>query len=166
MSAPNTAETFWARVTGRENPEGCWLWAGTLKGNGYGVTRWEGRSQGVHRVAYKILVGPIEAESLDHLCRNTLCVNPKHLEPASLAENTLRGDGPTAVNLRKTHCVRGHEFTSENTIVNASGRHCRACAQTAYIGRHKRHRATWTPEQHEAKKEAMRQRRRRLAGRA
>lgn len=29
---------------------------------------------------------------------------------------------------RKTHCIHGHEFTSENTYVAANGdRHCRAC---------------------------------------
>jgi hypothetical protein len=28
---------------------------------------------------------------LDHLCRNTLCVNPNHLEPVTHAENCRRG---------------------------------------------------------------------------
>ena len=48
--------------------------------------------------------------------------------PTTSRENTIRGEGPTAVNARKSHCIHGHEFTPENTYASPSGRRvCRAC---------------------------------------
>ncbi len=61
-------------------------------------------------------------------CWERSCVNPDHLEPVSLVENVRRGNAPSAINARRTHCKRGHEFTSENTSVSPGGRRtCRAC---------------------------------------
>jgi HNH endonuclease len=35
----------------------------------------------VHRFAWELLNGPIpDGPTIDHLCRNTLCVKPAHLE--------------------------------------------------------------------------------------
>jgi hypothetical protein len=94
----------------------CWLWRGYIDSKGYGrVGMSRGQMPLAHRVVYEILVGPIESETLDHLCRNRACVNPAHLEEVSMNENWRRGESLTAINSRKTHCVRGHEFTSENT---------------------------------------------------
>lgn len=43
---------------------------------------------------YELLVGPIpEGLTIDHLCRNTMCVNPDHLEPVTHRENLMRGVG-------------------------------------------------------------------------
>lgn len=122
------ARRLMAKVEKR--PDGCWIWTGSTGGDGrYGRIHFEGRNRPAHRVAYILLVGPVsEDDVLDHLCRVTLCVNPTHLEPVTQAENIRRGDAPPALNARKTHCKRGHEFTPENTYAARSGgRGCRAC---------------------------------------
>lgn len=95
-----------------KQPNGCWQWTGSDNGLGYGQLMCDGRLQVVHRVAYEQIVGPIpNGLTLDHLCRNTRCVNPSHLEPVSMKENILRGYGPSAVSARKTHCKYGHELS-------------------------------------------------------
>ncbi len=111
---------------------GCWLWTGAQQGGGYGAF-WkpsddEPRLVPAHRAAYQLMVGPIpEGLTLDHLCRTRLCVRPSHLEPVSRGENVLRGVGVSAQHARQTHCLRGHEFSEENTYWWRGERHCRIC---------------------------------------
>jgi hypothetical protein len=120
-----TKDRFWAKVD-RRSPDECWLWLASLKPSGYGQFRLNGKTAYGHRVAYELLIGPIPAGlSLDHLCRNTACVNPSHLEPVTHQENMSRGFFGA-----KTHCPKGHEYTEENTRVTGGirpGRKCRTC---------------------------------------
>lgn len=52
----------------------------------------EGKSGRAHRVAYMLFKGEIgEKAVIDHLCGNTLCVNPEHLEQVTREENSRRG---------------------------------------------------------------------------
>lgn len=71
---------------------GCWLWLGTKTRTGYGqigISR--SRMDYAHRVSYRLYVGPIpDGLHIDHLCRNTSCVNPDHLEPVTQSENNRR----------------------------------------------------------------------------
>lgn len=104
---------------------GCWLWKGTHT-NGYGRFKLNYKNPRAHRLAYMYWKGDIPKDLvLDHLCRNSLCVNPNHLEPVTQQENILRGRN----RLRElTHCKNGHEFTEENTLVTPVGtRKCRPC---------------------------------------
>lgn len=106
--------------------DGCWLWTGNLQSGGYGHAMvGNGRGALAHRHVYELLVGPIpEGLHLDHLCRVRNCVRPDHLEPVTPAVNTLRGEGYSAVNARKTHCPNGHEYD----WVRSDGRRwCRIC---------------------------------------
>jgi hypothetical protein len=123
------AERFWARVE-RWDPDECWLWLGCRTSRGYGEL-WdliEKKQRVVHRLAYEWLVGPIpDGFHIDHLCRNRLCVNPKHLEPVTSQVNTLRGTGPSALNARKTHCLRGHPLSGSNLGRQRKGRFCLTC---------------------------------------
>lgn len=114
-------------------PSGCWLWTGATYPAGYGKTGVDGRTLLAHRVSYELFVGPIpEGLQLDHLCRVRNCVNPAHLEPVTAAENTLRGNGPAAVNARKSSCVRGHPLSGNNLYVCPRGRReCRKCRAAA-----------------------------------
>ena len=109
--------------------DGCRIWTGACNTNGYGRISLNNQKRYVHRLSYELRVGPIPPGLvLDHLCRNTLCVNPGHLEPCTDRVNILRGVGWTAEQARKTRCVRGHEFTPENTWISPRGhRGCRAC---------------------------------------
>lgn len=111
---------------GHQTP--CWVGSLTRDRDGYSVLTLGGRPQRAHRVVFIALAGPVpNGLQLDHLCRVRECVNPAHMEPVTSAENTLRGEGPTARNARKTHCVHGHEYTPANTVRIKNGRRCREC---------------------------------------
>lgn len=70
---------------------GCWNWQGTIDSKGYGRLDRGGRPQKAHRVAHELIIGPIRADlTIDHLCRNKRCVNPAHLEPVTVSENSRR----------------------------------------------------------------------------
>lgn len=128
-------DKFWARV----RPTGfCWEWTGQLDAHGYGTVKTpDARTQSkAHRVSYELMVGPIpEGLVIDHLCRNTVCVNPDHLEPVTTAENTRRG----LPGMRRPTCYRGHEWTEDNIFPKPNGgrecRRCRNAAKRAYYER-------------------------------
>lgn len=74
---------------------GCWEWQLTVNNKGYGVTAVDGKRVYAHRAYYERSHGPISPGlELDHLCRNPRCVNPRHLEPVTRAENQRRGIRP------------------------------------------------------------------------
>ena len=129
----NDLHRFWSKV---EKTNGCWMWLGE-KTSGrrgvYGVFPYtvDGKRyrRYAHRLAREILVEPVPIGlTVDHLCRQTLCVNPDHTEPVTQATNLLRGETMNALHARKTECVQGHQYTHENTMINSRGhRECRTC---------------------------------------
>lgn len=107
---------------------GCWEWTGYRIHNGYGLTWLSGRKMLAHRAAYTLAVGAIPAgRVLDHLCRNRACIRPDHLEAVTIRTNTMRGDTIPARHAARTHCLRGHQYTPDNTTTRAGYRRCRTC---------------------------------------
>ena len=64
-----------------------------------------------HRVAWTLERGPIPARlTIDHLCRNTLCCNPAHMEVVTQSVNTLRA-------VRKGFCRLGHKMSEKGVCL-------------------------------------------------
>ncbi len=100
----------------------CWNWQAAKTGKGYGVYK----HQLAHRVVYEMEIGPIpENLVIDHLCHNTSCVRPSHLEPVSSVENIKRGYA-----LRKS-CPNGHPYPESAAVRKhkdrAPHRYCAVC---------------------------------------
>lgn len=111
---------------------GCWVWTGRTDRDGYGRIG----NEGIHRVVYRLLVGPIPADrpNIDHVaaagCIFRRCCFPGHLEPATTRENALRGRSFAALNAAKVHCDHGHPYDAANTYRKPNGhRDCRACVR-------------------------------------
>lgn len=119
---------------------GCWIWMGSVFMPTHGAGeygRLDVKIEGVkkalktHRLAYMYWKGPIPSHLvIDHLCRNTLCCNPDHLEIVTNKENALRGVGACGLNSQKTHCKGGHllaETYSKSALLRDNKRQCSIC---------------------------------------
>jgi len=112
---------------------GCWIWMGDSVKGGYGRFHLSERNKSrkwlSHRISYKVFKGEIpDGHTIDHLCKNTHCCNPSHLEAVTMKENTYRGNSFSRINKDKTHCKNGHQFTVDNTYrYNDGRRDCLTC---------------------------------------
>ena len=71
---------FWTYVERSDAPDACWLWAGYISENGYGIVGIKGGQYKAHRVSYFIEYGRIDNDRLVlHRCDVRACVNPAHL---------------------------------------------------------------------------------------
>lgn len=116
-------DAFFGHIT-HETVDGCWIWD---KPSHKGYGQFSGTT--AHGWSFTYFMDDIpESIEIDHLCRVRACVNPWHMDPVPQKVNLLRGVGSPAMNARKTHCKRGHEFDVDNTYVNPKGqRTCRRC---------------------------------------
>lgn len=120
-------DRFWEKVD-RRGDDDCWHWTGGKNNSGYGAFCFARKRYGAHRFVYEQTVGDIPAGyTIDHICRNRACVNPKHLRLLTHRENTLAGTGPSARAAMATHCPRGHEYTEDNIYWSQGNRKCRIC---------------------------------------
>lgn len=73
------AKTFVEEVL-RSDTDDCIIWPFTMDKDSYGVTQWEGRQWGVHRLVCFLRHGePPPYSMARHECRVRSCVNPNHL---------------------------------------------------------------------------------------
>lgn len=120
-------DRFYKRVA--RDDKGCYVWTGATNGRGYGVLTVFRLRRMAHRWAWWLENREEPDGVIDHVCRNTLCVNIGHLEVVSRWENTRRGLSPIAQRARQTKCVRGHVFTTR-----PDGRRvCRECPRSRRI---------------------------------
>ena len=104
------------------------------------------RSRYVHHLVLEAFVGPCPPGMVG--CHWNDVPNDNRLSNlrwATKSDNRLdcvrNGSDPNA---RKTHCLRGHPFSSENTTLRNGRRHCRECQriyQAAYRSRRAQRRA-------------------------
>jgi hypothetical protein len=138
-----TERRFWARVS---VSDACWEWKLVLKG-GYahvanGIETPHGRTVACHRAAYMFAVGPIpDGYEVDHLCFNTACVRPEHLEAVPPLVNTRRSNSLGKVE-RADQCANGHSLDVHG-VVRAERKQprCRQCESESsrrYIAKKKR----------------------------
>jgi len=89
---PLCEDDFDVEDRGHETP--CWILKGFTTNKGYGKVTIAGQRLYAHRAMYEQSVGPIpDGLDLDHLCRQTKCIRPDHLEPVTRARNLQRGNG-------------------------------------------------------------------------
>jgi hypothetical protein len=123
-----------------DKTDGCWNWIGTAFTNASGVSYGRFDGIGAHRVSYQLYIGKIpKGYEIDHLCRNTLCVRPNHLEAVTKQENNRRSFSPTAINLRKTHCLKGHLYDKTRNKGYRTCSQCDALMQKKWKSEHKAH---------------------------
>lgn len=136
----NIEERFFSKI---EKTNSCWNWIGGLNTTGYGVFFNGKKIVKAHRFMYELVKGDIQKGlQLDHLCRNTKCVNPQHLEAVTPQINVLRGIGIAAKEAQQTHCKHGHKF-DESTIdkwhLSIGKRMCKECQKKYYRDWKSRH---------------------------
>ena len=117
----------------------CWNWTGVPNKDGYGRLTLNNKDERkdwlAHRYVYTYYIGKIKDNmTLDHLCRNRICVNPEHLEPVLIGVNLLRGNTFQAKNSQKISCKRSHMFNNKNTYYHKGHRHCRTCRRLRASG--------------------------------
>lgn len=98
QAVERTIARFWSYV---DKTPSCWIWTGWSNGRypGFSIGRTKVYA---HRFSYELANGPIpEGMTIDHLCRNKMCVNPAHLEAVTNQQNVLRGDSPRVMSQRR-----------------------------------------------------------------
>lgn len=79
---------FWDKV---KKTNKCWNWLGCKTSTGYAQIIRNKRLVYVHRLSYEFNIGKIPTGlTIDHKCKNRICVNPKHLEAVTLRVNIQR----------------------------------------------------------------------------
>lgn len=114
------------------NENGCKFWTKSTNSDGYAKVSFQGKAILLHRWIYEQHNGPIPKGILIcHRCDTPQCWNIEHLF-AGTSQDNLRDCAAKGrhTNGAKTHCPRGHAYTSETTKWTdaGKGRKRRSCA--------------------------------------
>lgn len=128
------------RALSKQGPGNCIEFQGLRNPQGYGKIKFQGKKHFVHRLIFKIHNPQTSLSQKDyvcHKCDNPACINYAHLflgnAKVNNVDKALKG---RHANTRKTHCIRGHEFNTENTrYYEHKGRlkrQCKTCIKLHY----------------------------------
>ena len=131
MRTRNTPHTLDSLKELTQDIDGCHIWQGAVKDNGYGVVRYHNKQEYIHRLMYRLIVGEIPpGTEIDHTCNQRACCNPEHLRVVTHQQNMELGAS------RRTTCRNGHEWNEANTYITTvkrkqggvrMQRYCRPC---------------------------------------
>lgn len=137
-SIPDSAKLAHIFDRAEKKESGCWEYPGWRNATGHVNIYHRTQKWLVHRFVWTLVKGEIpKGMCVCHRCDNPPCCNPDHLWIGTTADNNrdMHSKGRSNYSkTRKTHCIRGHEFTPENTyIVPKHGfRRCRTCDHGRY----------------------------------
>lgn len=153
---PRMPARFWNNLV--EDPvTGCWTWQGKPDADGYpnrtSTVNYTTKER-PYRWSYRVLIGPIPLETLNHRCLNKMCCRPipSHAgDPMTFVENVQDAKARTVV------CPKGHRYDFENTRVRKQSggkagqrRECKQCSRDAMAAKRAADpdaaRAAWTKE--------------------
>lgn len=145
---PRLPQRFWNNLL-VDPLTGCWVWQGRPDRDGYPnrtSTINYATKERPYRWAYRVLVGPIIGETLNHQCRNKMCCNPGPghcCEPMSFVDNVRDAKAHTVT------CRQGHPYDMTNTHVRRDGRReCKTCMRERVAAQRRddpeKARAAWT----------------------
>ena len=139
--------------------DGCWHWTGwhsnALDGVGakapYAVIQINKKTTTAHRHFYSLANNVVldSKTHVHHKCRNTLCVNPDHLEQLSQANHNRLHDAFGPINAKlKESCAHGHLWTPESTRLDKrdGSKSCKICAAIRLKVYRTSHKRKWTPK--------------------
>ena len=113
----------------------CLEWQGSINKHGYGETSYLDVTVRVHVLFYKLNNSDAFNSKLQvlHKCDIRNCFNLDHLFQGSQSTNMKDCVSKGKHNqTRKTHCLQGHEYNSENTYIRKGNkRDCKICRKGA-----------------------------------
>ena len=127
------AERFWKFVDKKRDNE-CWPWMGGVSTHGY--AKFE--NSHASRWMYKLTNGDPGELVVDHICYNTLCVNPSHLQAITQKQNIHRTRRYLR-NRNRTEFECGHPFEASNFVKRINERPWKECKMCANIRNKKRY---------------------------
>lgn len=140
---PNTKADIYKRIDMRGRNE-CWPWTGYVNPYGYAVARMSGKHCQVHRLVYAWEYGAIPEGwdwTIDHICFNRSCLNPRHLRLMPRSQNAARKQ------IHEMHiCKRGHDLTVTGKDIGNGRRQCVECLKITSAAHYKKlKRGEYTP---------------------